>query len=217
MSASKAGFPCRRNLWYTVNNVGGERSNDIRTQRIFDVGTCLEPLIVEWLRQDGWTVEYNPGSQEAETKIEVPVNGGKLIGHPDAIISKGEIQNALVDIKTMNDRSFTYWKRQGTEKTKRQYVTQLHIYAMGLMAQGREIEHLGIVGVNKNNSDMHIDLFNFDALYANELKQRTEELFKEQIAPEFNCPSEKWACFYCEYAENCVLLDVNGKEEKAWP
>ena len=36
MSASKAGFPCRRNLWYTVNNVGGERSNDIRTQRIFE-------------------------------------------------------------------------------------------------------------------------------------------------------------------------------------
>ena len=117
LSASKAGFPCMRNLWYTVNGHGGTGELDKKTQRIFDVGTCLEPLIVEWLRADGWDVEYNPGSQEAELKVEIPVLGGKLVGHPDCIISKGEVQNALVDIKTMNDRAF---RTKSTRKEHRE-------------------------------------------------------------------------------------------------
>jgi len=205
LSASKAGFPCMRHVWYAVNGYNGVEGNDKRTQRIFDVGTALEPVIVEWLRADGWTVEYNPGSQLAEVKVSIPVKGGMLTGHPDCIISKGEIQNALVDIKTMNERSFTNWKREGTLKSKPQYVTQLHIYAMGLMAEGRKIERLGIVGVNKNNSEMYIDFFDFDAFRAEGIKDYAEMLFSESREPELGCPAESWACNYCEYAENCGI------------
>ena len=205
LSASKAGFPCRRNLWYTVNGYSGGEGNDKKTQRIFDVGTALEPVIVDWLRQDGWTVEYNPGSQEAELKVEIAVEGGKIVGHPDCIISKGEIQNALVDIKTMNDRAFTQWKREGTLKSKPQYATQLHIYAAGLITQGRKIEHLGIVGVNKNNSEMYIDLFRYDEFRAEGIKDFAELVFAEEKEPELGCPAESWACNYCEYSEICGL------------
>lgn len=205
LSASKAGFPCMRNLWYTVNGYSNDGKNDKRTQRIFDVGTCLEPLIVKWLRQNGWNVEYNPGSQEAKLKVEIPIKGGKLIGHPDCIISKGELQNVLVDIKTMNDRSFTEWKREGTEKSKPQYATQLHIYAAGLIAQGRKIERLGIVGVNKNNSEMYIDFFSYDPFRAENIKSYAEMLFSEKKEPELGCPAESWACKYCEYSDICVL------------
>ena len=205
LSASKAGFPCMRNVWYTVNGYGVEEKSDKRSQRIFDVGTALEPVAVDWLRQDGWTVEYNPGSQEAELKVTIPVKYGMLTGHPDCIISRGEIQNALVDIKTMNERSFTQWKREGTLKSKPQYATQLHIYAMGLKAAGREISRLGIVGVNKNNSEMHIDLFDFDQFRAEGIKEYTEMIFRSQKEPELGCPAESWACNYCEFSENCGL------------
>lgn len=205
LSASKAGFPCMRNVWYTVNGYGVEGKSDKRSQRIFDVGTALEPVAVDWLRQDGWTVEYNPGSQEAELKVIIPVKYGMLTGHPDCIISRGEIQNALVDIKTMNERSFTQWKREGTLKSKPQYATQLHIYAMGLKAAGREISRLGIVGVNKNNSEMHIDFFDFDQFRAEGIKEYAEMIFRSQKEPELGCPAESWACNYCEFSENCGL------------
>ena len=205
LSASKAGFPCMRNVWYTVNGYGVEEKSDKRSQRIFDVGTALEPVAVDWLRQDGWTVEYNPGSQEAELKVTIPVKYGMLTGHPDCIISRGEIQNALVDIKTMNERSFTQWKREGTLKSKPQYATQLHIYAMGLKAVGREISRLGIVGVNKNNSEMHIDFFDFDQFRAEGIKEYAEMIFRSQKEPELGCPAESWACNYCEFSENCGL------------
>ena len=222
LSASKAGFPCMRNLWYSVN--GYKENVSEKSQRIFDVGTALEPVIVEWLKADGWNVEYNPGSQDAEIEVTIPIYGGKLAGHPDCIISKGEIQNALIDIKTMNDRSYTHWKREGTHKAKPQYVTQLHIYAAGLMAQGRKIERLGIVGVNKNNSEMHIDLFDYDSFREQDIKDFTELLFgaydegtyldilsrAEMIAnastgDELDGATEKWACNYCEYANQCKL------------
>lgn len=219
LRASKAGFPCDRNLWYSVN--GFAENVSPKSQRIFDVGTALEPVIVEWLQQDGWNVEYNPGSQEAELKVEIPVSGGKLVGHPDCIISKGEVQNALVDIKTMNDRAFTLWKREGSIKTKPQYVTQLHIYAMGLMAQGREVKKLGIVGVNKNNSDLHIDLFDFDECTKWNILERAESVINAKEPPDNTCPSEKWACNYCEYRDICqqhgkqVVAEVKQVENDA--
>ena len=222
LHASQAGFPCMRNLWYAVNDTCVDGKNDSvesdkRTQRIFDVGTVLEPVIVGWLRADGWDVEYNPGSQDAELRVEVPISGGKLVGHPDCLMSRGEIQNVLVDIKTMNDRSYTHWKREGTLKSKPQYVTQLHIYAMGLMAQGRAIEHLGIVGVNKNNSEMHIDLFDYDSFRGQDIKDFTELLLSSKKAPELGCPAESWACGYCDYSEKCGLhkkpLSVQVEDE----
>ena len=160
LRASKAGFPCERNLWYSVHGYAG--TTDESAQRIFDVGTYLEPMVVEWLRSDGWEVEYNPGSQQAEYEISLKLDGGEIHGHPDCIISRGNLRNVLVDIKTMNDRAFTLWKREGTEKSKPQYVDQVHIYAQGLIESGRNIEMLGIVGLNKNNSDLHIDLFKYD-------------------------------------------------------
>ena len=203
LRASKAGIPCSRNLWYSVN--GFPETVSSKTQRIFDVGTALEPVIVEWLKADGWDVEYNPGSQDAEIEVTIPIYGGKLAGHPDCIISKGEIQNALIDIKTMNDRSYTHWKREGTHKAKPQYVTQLHIYAAGLMAQGRKIERLGIVGVNKNNSEMHIDLFPYDEGTYLDILSRAEMIANASTGDELDGATEKWACNYCEYANQCKL------------
>ena len=203
--ASKLGFPCQRSVWYSVNanEQGLTGTVSSKSQRIFDVGTALEPVIVSWLEADGWNVEYNPGSQDAELEVTIPIYGGKLAGHPDCIISKGEIQNALVDIKTMNERAFTQWKREGTLKAKPQYVTQVHIYAAGLKAQGRKIEHLGIVGVNKNNSEMHIDFFDYDESTYLDIVSRAEMIANAQDPAELDGATEKWACGYCEYYGIC--------------
>ena len=211
LSASKAGFPCSRYLWFAVNGNSGNVSP--KSQRIFDVGAALEPVAVNWLRQDGWNVEYNPGSQNADISVSVPVKGGFLTGHPDCIISKGDIQNALVDIKTMNDRAFRLWRQEGTLKSKMQYVIQLHIYALGLRHSGRDIQKLGIVGVNKNNSEMFIDFFDFDEIIANNIIERAQNIFSLTQPPEDICPAEAWACAYCEYSGFCPLaVQLNHSE-----
>ena len=105
----------------------------------------------------------------------------------------------------MNERAFTQWRREGTQSSKPQYVTQLHIYAMGLIEAGRKVEHLGILGVNKNNSDWHMDIFSFNRIYANEIVKKAERVFAMKDAPDENCPAEIWACNYCEFAHLCEL------------
>ena len=197
LRASKAGYPCDRNLWYAVNKYDGIITK--KTQRIFDTGTYLEPLVVEWLRQDGWTVNYNQGSQNADLEFVIPISGGTIKGHPDAFISR------LVDIKTMNDRAWVQWKREGTLKSKPQYADQLHIYAMGAIWAEYKVEKLGIVGLNKNTSAIHIDFFDFDEERFEEIKKRGMKIFASENAPEENCPAEKWCCSYCEYSHLCEL------------
>ena len=209
LSASKIGFPCARHLWYCANEYDSGET-DTRTQRIFDVGTYLEPMIVEWLRQDGWTVDYNAGSQNAELKLTIPLVGGELTGHPDCFISKPNAPNVLADIKTMNDRAFREWKRNGSLKSKPQYVDQLHVYAMGAMHAGYKVEKLAIVGLNKNNSDLNIDFFDYDWTRAESICKRAEAIFEAFEKPSENCPAEKWCCNYCGFWDICEL--VNRKE-----
>ena len=97
MRASRVGFPCNRCLWYSVNGFNEDVSE--KSRRIFAVGTALEAVAVEWLREDGWDVRYNPGSQEAELELTIPLTGGKLAGHPDCFISKPGKENTLIDIR----------------------------------------------------------------------------------------------------------------------
>ena len=211
LRASSAGFPCDRHLWYSVNagNDTDDYQRDERTQRIFDVGAYLEPLIVDWLRRDGWEVEYNAGSQEAPLEVKIELADGTLAGHPDCFISRGDVGNVLVDIKTMNDRSFRIWRREGSVRNKPQYVDQLHIYAKGCIQCGRKIEQLGIVGVNKNNSEMHIDIFGYDEARMMKILERSERVLSSSSAPEKDSPRESWCCRYCEYAECCDKVNIS--------
>ena len=206
LRASKSGFPCARNLWYSVNAFQGVI--DPRTQKIFDVGTCLEPLVVQWLRDAGWEVQYNPGSQNAELAFTLPVKGGEITGHPDCFISRpdNEYEHVLADIKTMNENSFMRWKREGTLKNKPQYVDQLHVYAMGAIWAGYKVDKLAIVGVNKNNTAMHIDFFDFDETRFANIRKRATMIFTSNKAPEENCPTESWCCKYCEYSHLCDIF-----------
>ncbi len=199
MRASSVGFPCDRALWYQVNDV----ESVIANQRILDVGAALESTIVNWLRADGWEVKYNPGSQNADLELNIEVKGGLISGHPDCWISGHGVEDALVDIKTMNERSFIRWKRDGTEKDKPQYVDQVHVYAEAAMNLKLPVGRLGIVGVNKNNSALHIDFFDFDPERMSGIIRRTESIFASSFPPDPGGRLQKWCCGYCGYSHVC--------------
>ena len=61
------------------------------------------------------------------------------------------------------------------------------------------------MGLNKNNSELHIDLFEFDESRLAEIVERSERVMNEAIAPETDSPRESWCCGYCEYADLCEL------------
>ena len=202
--ASGAGFPCDRKIWYEVNDYEGEYEEN----RILEIGTFLEPKIVEFLRRDGWEVIYNPGSQNAGIELTYELHDGILQGHFDCFISKGQMQNVLADIKTMNDRTFTKWKQQGTLKSKPQYADQVTIYAGAALQAGYTVEHLAIVGFNKNNSKMYIDIFDYDPKRFKAICERSQRIIDSAIPPTENCHMEGWTCSYCAFTGICDLCQI---------
>ena len=205
MRASKVGFPCNRNLWYSITP-GYEEKISEKTQRTFEIGTALEPLVVKWLENDGWSVNYNQGSQLAPIEYFIKVKGGKIAGHHDALIKKSDSQPILIDIKTMNDRAYTLWKREGTLTKYPQYVTQLHVYGAGYeRANGKAIKKLAVVGVNKNTSDFYVDFFDYDENLTKEIIKRTERVFSSPLPPDPGQKMQNWCCSYCGYSHLCGI------------
>ena len=209
LRASKAGFPCDRNLWYSVN--GADEAITDRTRRIFAVGTALEAVVVDFLKEDGWEVQYNPGSQDAELELTIPVRGGYLAGHPDCVISRPGGERILVDIKTMNERSFLHGKREGTEKEKPQYMDQVHIYGCAAMDAGMSIDRLGIVALNKNDSDIGMDIFDLDLERMGRIIERAERIFSSSDPPDPGERMEDWCCSYCGHSDLCDMSRGRSK------
>lgn len=204
LRASRIGTLCDRALFYSVADV--EEVVSEKSQRIFEVGKVLEPVIVSWLRNDGWNVRCNMFDSSNEgMSLSLEVAGGTITAHPDCIISRDDSGLILADIKTMNDRSFRSLKRDGTIKSHPQYADQLSIYAQALKECRHSIEQLAIVALNKNNCEGYIDYFPFEPERYEALKERAERIFALDEAPEQGDRFQGCCCGYCGYSHLCEL------------
>ena len=204
LRASRIGTLCDRALFYSV--AGAEEITTEKSQRIFEVGKVLEPVIVSWLRNEGWNVKRNLLDCSNEgMSLSLEVNGGTITAHPDCIISRDDSPLILADIKTMNDRSFRSLKHDGTVKSHPQYADQLTIYAQALRECGHNIEQLAIVALNKNNCEGYIDYFTFEPERYEALKERAQRIFTLDEAPEQGDRFQSWCCGYCGYSHLCEL------------
>ena len=204
LRASKIGHPCDRNLWYSVN--GAEETTNEKSKRIFELGKILEPVIINWLRNDGWKVRRNPIDDSNEgISLSIAVNGGSISAHPDCLISNEDSGVILADIKTMNDRAFRSLKREGTLKAFPNYYDQLTIYAQAMKNSGFKVDKLAIVALNKNDCEGHIDFFDFDGERFDALKERAEKIFDADDAPDKGERFQEWCCSYCGFNPICEL------------
>lgn len=205
LRASRIGHSCDRHLWYSMMKVQEETSD--RTQLIFEIGKTLEPVIIQYLRNQGYRVKRNPldGSREG-LSMKIELEGNAIVAHPDCVLSSDESsESILVDIKTMNDHSFRALKREGTKKSSPQYYAQLQIYAEALRRMNVEISKLGIAALNKNTAEVFIDTFDFDAESVGAILKRAEYIFNCKEAPSTGEHFEEWTCSYCGYSHLCEL------------
>jgi len=204
LRASRIGHPCNRNLWYLVN--GATEETNEKSKRILELGKILEPVIINWLRNDGWKVRRNPIDESNDgISLSISVNGGSISAHPDCLISKDDSEIILADIKTMHDMSFRRLKREGTVKAFPNYADQLTIYAQAMKNSGFNVDKLAIVALNKNDCDGHIDFFDFEPERFEALKQRAENIFASDDAPDKGERFQDWCCSYCGFNSICEL------------
>ena len=216
LSASKVGFPCLRHLWYASR--GEEEAIPEKTKRIFEAGSLLERLVVSFMERDGYFVIYNSKSHQDDPDFKIQLDGGVLTGRHDIIFRHKQEKPPLIlgDIKTMNTRAFTLWRRYGTIKKYPQYVQQLMVYYVGLTQEGHELANkLAIIGFNKDNSQYAIDYFPIDMSVWENIKARCEYVFSCQEPPEPEKEKPAWACSYCGYKHICPLVKIQRIEDEA--
>jgi len=212
--ASSLGHPCVLRTWYQVN--GGEGTFPSRLKHLFDLGHAIEPVAVKWLEELGWTVIYNPGSQQAADVIRTIIPGGEIEGHHDLIAYHPEHGWVVIDIKTMGSHVYAIWKTDGTAKAMPQYVGQLMIYTDGLCRAGTfpidpgtdpRTMKMAIAGVNRDTGEMELDFVAWDDGLYREMLIRAEVACTSEEPPYPDQAPGGHVCNFCPFNDRCPIYE----------
>ena len=217
---------CRAEIWL---NAHGYEKEPVQpgAQRTFDVGTTVEALMFEGVNASGIPVgpwwptlpvlqdpingfTVDPAEYEAEHRQkEIEWLGFK--GHIDALLVK-KGNSVLVDMKTASGFSYDRAMKGDLLDSpfKREYVGQLHAYAVGLVSAGLTVHNMALIYFNKEQSQVGIRHVPFSQAILDEAEQKL--LGSRADAP----PTPDWAwekgkaiplrCGYCAQKVNCANM-----------
>lgn len=200
LRASSAGRPCPTEMF--LNIAGFSPVFPKRVLHIFDVGKALEPVVVGWMKEDGWEVRHNSDDSEG---ILIVLPGGFITGHIDILARHPEHTGnrwMLGDVKTMNDNRYGKWLQQGTERSNPGYFTQLDIYA-----HAYRTEIMGLVSVNKNDSQWDAEIMPHEPSRVLRTLQDLSELLEQDG---FTRECDAYKCRYCSMKEICDAKAEGG-------
>lgn len=189
LGASEIGHPCLRKVWYSYH-LKNKKDTSAKTLMTFDVGHYLERMIIDHLN-------------ESEIKLmdgfNITSNTIPIYGHVDAfaVDKNGEVY--IVEIKTACNSQFNIFKNKSLVGWKMQYYAQIQSY-MGIYGIRKAI----LLAINKDTSDMHEEVVNFDLEYYENLKERAEYILASEDPPE---KINKNPCFFickiCPFLRIC--------------
>lgn len=198
LRASGIGRDCDTELFLSA--AGKESQFEKKSLRIFEIGRVMEPVIVKWMKEDGWIVKHNDND---EYGMIMSVGPGIITGHYDIIAKHPEITKnewALLDIKTMNTRRYNAWNKKGVINSDPAYYAQLLFYGY---AWGHR--KLGLVGMEKPSGDYEVELFDFNRKHFEELKSRAADILDADTATS----SRGKKCNWCSKKDSCGGMMTN--------
>jgi len=203
LSLSSLGTPCKRKLWYKINET--EKSEKLTAESLgtFFYGDLLEVLVIALAKAAGHKVE---GAQD-----RVDVHGIK--GHMDCIID-----GVVVDVKSASKYSFEKFKKHELkENDPFGYISQLSSYLYASKKDKRVINkhEACFLVVQKDRFKLCLDRYDF----TEELKNKGQEIedIKAMVAGPIPVdrippvPQSKTSpntkldiqCQYCEFRKHC--------------
>lgn len=203
LSLSSVGTPCKRKLWYKVNQPAlGEPLSANLLLRFF-YGDMIEELILAMVRASGHKLE---GSQD-----RLDVHG--IRGHRDCIID-----GMTVDVKSCSPSGFKKFKK-GTLRDDDSfgYVSQLssYVYAGKDDPLVTNKTHGAFLAVDKVNGDICLDVYDF----TEDLESKEQEMLAAKDLVAGNIPKDRIqpvpagksspntkldkSCQFCEYKKVC--------------
>lgn len=203
LGLSSVGTPCKRKLWYQINQTHLMEPLSAEALGTFKYGDILEAFVLSLAKAAGHTVE---GMQEKHEVFGIP-------GHTDAIID-----GWVVDVKSASRFGFEKFKKNGVkEDDPFGYISQLSSYLYALKDDPRV--HQKSMGaflvVQKDRFKLCLDAYDLAEELAN--KEAEIEATKSAVAGKIpdrhysdepqikTSPNRKLgvACSYCNFRKEC--------------
>lgn len=188
IGGSNIGGPCEAALSFSLRGFPDDEPPP-KTQRVFALGHALEDLIVSDLKHSGITViDRDP---ETNWQFAYQKYGGHIRGNADGQIEVANGELALLEIKTMNAAKWRAFVKKGVAESHPQYISQMQTY-MGLGG----FEKAVLLGYNKDTSEYHCEVVEFDLIEYHALLARAERVMGGQ-APRVTDNPDDWRCRFC--------------------
>ena len=204
LGASSIGDECIRKV--QLQYMQKDQKISAKQVRTFDIGHCLEDLIIKWLRIAGFDLKTRNENGE---QFGFSAADGKFAGHVDGLIysfpeefpdkSTGV---CLLEIKTMNNKSWNDTQKRGVLVSKPVYYSQVQLY-MAYM----ELDRCLFIALNKDTSDLYFEIIPFDPGMAQKYSDRAVQIIKatenNELLPCVSGDSSFFLCKMCGFRDHC--------------
>lgn len=186
---------CDRAMWMTLRQttIDAPKPEILRT---FQLGHTIEDLIVGWLKDAGYKIVL----QQAQLKNSF----GGYIGAIDGVIVIDGVAH-LLEIKSSASKYFKQWIKDGApEKYKAQASIYMH-HSNQLSKANNKLQKCLFVVMNKDTSEIHTDVFDYDEGYAAIQTERMENIIMMEEMPPVD---ESYMCNMCKHKAVCKGEEV---------
>lgn len=181
---------CDRAMWMTLRQTTVETFKP-EILRTFAFGHDIEALIVEWLKGAGFKIVL----QQASVKNRF---GGYIGSIDGVIVVDGEAH--LLEIKSSASKYYKQWLKDGApEKYKAQASIYMH-HSNQLSKADNRLQKCLFVVMNKDTSEIHTEVFEYDAAYAAIQTERMESVIENEDMPPIE---ESYMCNMCKHKDVC--------------
>jgi hypothetical protein len=204
LGASSIGDECIRKV--QLQYMQKDQKISAKQVRTFDIGHCLEDLVIKWLRIAGFDLKTRNENGE---QFGFSVANGKFAGHVDGLIYSfpEEFPDkqegvSLLEIKTMNHKSWNDTQKRGVLVSKPVYYSQVQLY-MAYM----NLDRCLFVALNKDTSDLYFEIIPFDPGMAQKYSDRAVQIIKatenNELLPCVSGDSSFFLCKMCGFRDHC--------------
>lgn len=190
---------CIRALVYHASGIQPDKFPD-RAMLVFEDGNIHELLILDHIKKTVFEVHEWKGKKQ---RIEIAdINGKKMTGEIDGLITDPLRNTRLLEIKSINHFGFERLK----DEPLPEHRAQANLYLHGLRQAEMPIEEALILYKNKNTSAMKEFLIQYDEQAALNDIQRfilIDEMAKRGEIPARPYSPDDWHCQYCRWQGHC--------------
>ncbi len=192
LGMSGLGHPCSRYLWYSFRWYYKEMLSR-RIIRLFARGHKEEEVVIAELERIGIKCH--------SFQLEVVDAYGHSQGHNDGCcdnVPEAPKTTHLLEIKTMNDKSFKDLQKKKLKEAKPVYWAQVQVYMRKL-----KLTRTLFVAANKNDDQLYIERVRLDKDLADMLLDKACTIVTSMTPPEKTFQSTWYECKFCSARGVC--------------